>query len=640
MQITFLTKTGTVLFVRDDIEQGNWTQEEYSLSATFPYNPKKVIQEGQRLYFKNFVGGTECFEIIKVTNYPVDSYQQIIAEHIVISELNDEHINKTEITNKTPAQALTTVLTGTLWSAGTSAVSSSNSVDISRGDVWQAVKQIEQNWNCHIVPRLTFNTAGSITGRYLDIVSSEGVFRGARLSVDINLNEPSVTYDDSEVKTALYGYGGSVDVSQPSGDDTTEELTFSDVVWTATSSHPAKPQGQTYIEDPAKTALYGRNGRPRFGYYQNANIKDANTLLEKTWESLKASSEPKVTVNGTVSELYRLGYKGQPLNLYDKVIIELRPINVTLQLQIVKFDVDLVDPTQSRPEIGAYIPNIIYINRETDKKSSGGGGGGRGKGSMTNLEDDDVKTWTDFVKTNNLIGMVAGYKNGNEYIKAGQIVLAINESGESGSYESSAYVNADHVNISATNTAHLLAGSIVYDANGKLVLKDSSGAGIYIERQGGSASFGIWDKGNLTGGVMVQEINGTTETTIRADKINIQGIVTALESYTLKVENIDAQDGQSVFSDIQTVDITVSDTVDTYTLDAVDVDTTTLTVNGDSATWQTHTVRMCRLSDSKYFMYASSSGGTTGAGTISGRVVTSFEEKVLHFLGSTATNPS
>lgn len=442
MQITFLTKAGTVLFVRDDIEQGHWTHEQYSYSATFPYNEEKVIHEGQRLYFRNSIGGIECFEIHKVTNLEPDHYQQIVAEHIVISELSDEHINKTEITDKTPSQALTTVLTGTLWSVGNSAVSDINSVDIARGDVWQAVCNIMYNWNCYIVPRLTFSTSGAITGRYLDIVSAEGVFRGARLSIDINMLDPSVTYDDSEVKTALYGYGGNVESSQQGGDDTTQELTFADVVWTATSDHPAKPSGQTYIEDPSKTALYGRNGRPRFGYYQNANIKDAETLLENTWESLKLSSDPKVTISSTVAELYRLGYKGEPLRVHDLVIVEIRPINVQLKLQIVNFDEDSVDPTASRVDIGEYIPNIVYINRETDKKASGGGGGGRSRGSMTNLEDDDVKTWTEFLKTDQMIGMVVGTRNGVNYIKGGEIVLAINDDGGT-----SAKIQADSIQI-------------------------------------------------------------------------------------------------------------------------------------------------------------------------------------------------
>lgn len=564
MQITFLTKTGTVLFVRDDIEQGNFVHEEYSLSATFPYNPQKVVREGQRLYFRNFSGTIQCFEIHKVTFLEPDHYQQILAEHIVIAELNDEHINKTEITDKTPAQALTTVLTGTLWSAGNSSVSAVNSVDISRGDVWQAVKQIEQNWNCHIVPRVTFNTAGSITGRYLDIVSSEGVYRGARLSIDLNLNDPSVTYDDSEVKTALYGYGGNVNKAQQSGDDTTEELTFKDVVWTATSSHPAKPAGQTYLEDPAKTALYGRNGRPRFGYYQNANIKDANTLLEKTWESLKLSSDPKVTVNGTVSELYRLGYKGQPLNLHDLVIIEIRPINITLQLQVTKFDEDLVDPTASRLEIGDYIPNIIYINRDTDKKASGGGGGGRGRGSMSNLEDDEEKAYTQFYNDGQKIGMIVGTKNGTDYINAPQITLAINEWGGT-----RILLKADTIDIEG-----LITELVAYDVTFETVTTTNT------------ATFG--------GDVTIEGGNGLTF----EEGGDINGVT-------------------DLFAD-------------SGNFDSLYVD------NGGSpqeATWQTYRARFCSFGQEHYFLYSTASGNTTPSGTALGRLVNDYTDTYLHFLG-------
>ena len=119
--------------------------------------------------------------------------------------------------------------------------------------------------------------------------------------------DPAVTYDETEVYTALYGYGGSIEVEQESGDDETVELTFEDEVWSATSSHPAKPAGQKYLEWPEKTAIYGRNGRPRYGYYQNANIKDAGLLLQKTWESLQASCEPSISISGTCVDLYRLG---------------------------------------------------------------------------------------------------------------------------------------------------------------------------------------------------------------------------------------------------------------------------------------------------------------------------------------------
>lgn len=518
MECTFLNAAGTTLFVRDDMESGHWVQEQMNMTADFPFNPAKVIEIGQRIAFRDpATDSIEVFEIQNVANHEPDHYQQITAEHIVIAELSDEHINSQEITDKTAFQALTTALTGTLWSAGNNTASGTQSADLSRGSVWDAVNTIQQNWNVYITPRVVISSAGVIIGRYLDVAPAQGTWRGLRLSVRKNILDPCVTYDESEVYTALFGYGGNVDVPQASGDDITEELTFKDEVWEATPTHPAKPSGQTYLEWPEKTAIYGRNGRPKFGYYQNGNIKSASVLLEKTWESLKQSSDPKISISGTVVDLYRLGYNDQPIRLHDLAIVEIEETGETFCKEIVCNDVDLVDPTGTRPQIGNYIPNIVYINRETNEAATTGGrggGGGGGRGSMTNLEDEDVKTWTEFVKTNNQIGMVVGYRDGTNYIKAGQIILAINESGEPGQYESAAYINANHVNISATDTAHLLAGSIVYDENGKLVLKDSSGAGIYIERQGGSASFGIWDKGNLTGGVMVEQINGQTGQTI------------------------------------------------------------------------------------------------------------------------------
>lgn len=443
MECIFLNAAGTTLFVRDDMESGHWVQEQMNLTATFPFDSNKVIQYGQRIAFRDPATDViQVFEVINVQNQEPEHFQQITAEHICISELSDEHINSAQITDKTASQALTTALTGTLWSVGNNTASGTQSGDFSRGSVWDAVNTIQQNWNVFITPRVVISSAGAITGRYLDIAPAVGVWHGLRLSIQKNMIDPCVTYDESEVYTALYGYGGSVGQAQQSGDDKTVELTFADVVWTATSSHPAKPSGQKYLEWPEKTALYGRNGRPRYGYYQNSNIKDANTLLQKTWESLKLSCEPKISISGTCVDYYRLGYKDQPIRLHDMAIVDIEETGESFYKLVICCDVDLVDPTGTRPEIGDYIPNIIYINRDTDKKASGGGGGGGGRGSMTNLEDDDVKTFTEFVKTNELIGMVVGTKNGTDYIKGGQITLAINAD-----HGTTATIQADAIDI-------------------------------------------------------------------------------------------------------------------------------------------------------------------------------------------------
>jgi len=609
MQTTFLNAAGVVLFSRDDMEQGNWTQEEYTVNATFPFVAGKVIERGQRLAFHDpATGSLEMFEVRNVTNIEPEHYQQIIAEHIAVSELSDEHINTQEITDQTPAQALATALTGTLWAVGNVAVSRVASVDISRGSVWQAVGAIAQNWNVYIVPRVTVNAAGAITGRYLDVTESTGVWRGLRLSIDKNMSDASVVYDDSETLTALYGYGGSVDKAQASGDDTQETVTFADDVWEATSEHPAKPAGQTYLEDPQATALYGRNGRPRFGFYQNGDIKDGATLLEKTWEALKQTNKPKISITGTVADLYRFGYKDQPIRLHDLAIVDVPETGESFYLQIIRCDVDLIDPTATRPEIGSYIANIIYINRENNE-SSGGGGGGGGRG-QNNQEYEESDTYSAIEKTNNMIALVVGTRNGDNYIKAGEIGLAINKSGEDGSYESTAYINANHVNISATDTAYTLAGDIEHDANGRLIVKNA--AGMYVRKtEGGvTAEFGVYDENNLTGGICVQKINGQsgTKLTLKADVIDIDGLIEALRTKSLLVASMTM-------------------TENAYMLGS-------MAYQFKPVSWKSQSVvTSVTRTGSHYFLYASSQQSSTPSGTASGTLVTAVNTTTINYLG-------
>lgn len=500
MDYIFFNNSGAVLFVRNDIEMGQWTQEEYTVNMTFPYVPGKLIAEGQRVAFRDpATDSLEYFEIRNVQNTNPDGFQQFTAEHIVIAELTYEHINTTEITDQTPAQALATVLTGTLWAVGNSAVSAVNSVDVSRGDVWQAVKAIEANYNVYITPRVVVNAAGFITGRYLDITDAQNpVFRGVRLSIDANMLDDTVIYDDSDVYTALYGYGGSVDVPQTGGQqDKTEELTFKDVVWTQTAQHPAKPAGQTYIEDPAKTALYGHNGRPRFGYYQNSNIKDANILLQKTWETLQ-NSKPKISISGTVVDYYRLGYGGQPVRLHDKAIVEVSPTGEVFSLQVIRNTVDLVDPTANRPEIGDYIPNIIYINRQTNERATGGGGGGRH--GQTNIEHEDGEFFTEFVKTQQKIGMVVGTYNGGYKIRGGEITLAINDDGGT-----TAKLDADTIDIDGLVDAlvtYNLKTATLYATNTLTVEGETSFANGVTCIEGSGLDAGYADVDDLTTGTL------------------------------------------------------------------------------------------------------------------------------------------
>lgn len=391
MQFIFFNQAGKPVFVRDDAEQASWSVDEMALNAVFPYDRQKVVERGMRVGFEDEINILQPFEVRKVEIIEPDHYQRITCEHIAISELTDCHMEAQELNNVTAQAALAGILTGTGWSIGTVTSSGTSSGNLNIGSVWQNVRAIEENWNVFITPRVTFNTAG-ITGKYLDIAPANGTWRGILLTLDRNANDLGVTIDDTDVKTALYGYGASADGIP---------LKFGSVAWTTTSEHPAKPLGQTYIEDPAATAAYGRNGAKRFGFYQNSDITDPNILLQKTWETLQTTNAPKVTVNCTVKDLYRLGYNDQPIRLHDKARVVIKDTNTRLELDIVRLSVDLLNPTMTRPTIGAYIPNIVYIQRQTAQYATGGaasttsgrrGGGGGGRSALQNeLEEFETQ---------------------------------------------------------------------------------------------------------------------------------------------------------------------------------------------------------------------------------------------------------
>lgn len=461
MNFLFFDAANHVLFSRSDAEQAEHCHEEMSLHCLFPYDPEKAIQRGMRIGYTDSLGVFQCFEIRQCRNYEPDHYQEITAEHIVISELTDEHFPGKDWTDVTAASALADILTGTLWSVGNVTASNTSSANSSMGNVWQDVRTIENNWNVYITPRVVVNATG-IVGRYLDIAPAGGTWRGLRLSLEKNMDDASVTWDDTRLKTALYGYGKSVAVS---GQDQNQPLTFADVVWAETADHPAKPAGQKYLEDPAATAAYGRNGRPRFGFYQNGDIADAETLLQKTWETLKTVSVPDVSIDGVVRDLYRLGYTDVPIRLHDTAIVEIRPTGVNLQKEIIKYTEDLLNPQSSRLNIGAYIPNIIYINRENAARSGAGGG----SGGQSNIEYQMEEYYTQIAANKYQISLKAAQRDlenlderltGEIQIEAGKVSQIVTSVGANGEVTAASIVTA--INGSGS-TVKISADHIVLD---------------------------------------------------------------------------------------------------------------------------------------------------------------------------------
>ena len=541
MNFVFLKQSGGVAFFRSDAFRANWQQDELMLSADFPYLPDKVIQRGQRIAFRDPDGGAwQLFEVRVAKILGDGKYQGINAEHIVISELSDIHIDNGELTDISAQAALSAVLTGTTWNVGEVTTSGVSSADIQRGSVWQAINEIKRNWNVYIEPHVTIDLSGNV-GRFLDIRPAEGKWQGIRLSVDKNLDESAVTWDDSNLITAIKGYGGS--------DDDGNTITFADVVWTKTADHPAKAAGSEWLIDPEATALYGRDGQPRQGYYQDAAIKDPETLLEKSWESLKAGNHPVLQIEGTVTDLYRLGYADQPLRLHDTAIVEIRPAGIQEFKEIVRLNVDLINPAGTRAVIGQYIPNIIYINRQTNEAatgSRGGGGGGRGKTNKDN-EEQEFETRIEANHQMILLEAIQRKKEGGELdakitITASEIRSEVSNSIDG--VRSAISQTASQIRTEVKNVKTGLESTITQES-GRIYthIRDvQNGLQSSITQLSNKIALVVKDDNTLDVASIVLGINGQTGSyvKIKANTINLDGYVTVseLSATDAKIDNL------------------------------------------------------------------------------------------------------
>ena len=137
-------------------------------------------------------------------------------------------------------------------------------------------------------------------------------------------------------------------------------------------------------------------------------------------------------------------------------------------------------------------------------------------GNVTSLLDGALYQQSNIEMNESKISLVVGRYNNQNYIKAAEITASINDAGEG-----VATINADHVNISGTNTVQTLAGAMEKDASGHLVIKDGAGFRLRKQVSGSTAEFGVYDENNLTSGVIATIVNGVSSTYISGDKIYI-----------------------------------------------------------------------------------------------------------------------
>ena len=368
MEFVFFDRNDVELYRRSDALDAHYIEEEYRHTATFPDDDTKPIEHGMRVGWTDENGTLQLFEIRQPQRSQPAGTVTYEAEHVAVAELSDCIVEDKRSYNVTASTALSGVLASTGWQLGTVDANPSGSANFYYVNAWAALQTIRDIWGVALLPRLTYAGA-QITGRYIDVRARMGAYRGVRLSLDRNVEQAGITYDDRDLVTALYGRGkGEVGGETAAGVDTYgRKITFESVTWSKAAGDPAdKPAKQKYVEDPGATAAFGRKGRARFDVVEFGSCEDPVELLRLTWAALQERNRPKVTIDMSVTDLARIGYTREGMSLGDDVDVIIDPWRLETQARVVRLDHDLLCPENTKPTIGDYRADITYKNVQTN----------------------------------------------------------------------------------------------------------------------------------------------------------------------------------------------------------------------------------------------------------------------------------
>lgn len=210
------------------------------------------------------------------------------------------------------ATALQRVLNGTRWTVGTCDITNSASVVLYHQSARESVAEILATWGGEL--ETTIETNGSkVTARKVGVRKLRGNQSSPkRFTWTKDIKTITRTVSSDNPKTRVYGYGKGVETDSGAYG---RRLTFESV-----------NGGKTYVENTAATKIWGHpnatgTALPACTSYVNEQCEDASQLLAETKAYLKEVSEPKVSYEASVLDLYAFGRSWEGVAVGDKVAI-------------------------------------------------------------------------------------------------------------------------------------------------------------------------------------------------------------------------------------------------------------------------------------------------------------------------------
>lgn len=265
--------------------------EEIGGEDTIEFDCLAAPEKGERLLWRDPTDSVWREHVVVRTDEPLGGPARVYAESS-LCELLGDFVEEIQLVSKTAAQALSSVLGVTRWSAGEVGVGgAARGCLLYHVNALAALRRVEEVWGGEAEAVISVEN-GRVGSRTVNLPARRGTWRGARFSYGKTLAACTRTVLEDEVFTALYGYGKGLPIYDETGAPTggfTRRLTFGSV-----------NGGANWVGDEAARLVWGRpdgaGGRAhRFGHVVFPDCEDATELKALTLAALAAACEPRVS---------------------------------------------------------------------------------------------------------------------------------------------------------------------------------------------------------------------------------------------------------------------------------------------------------------------------------------------------------
>lgn len=281
-----------------------------TLSIPADTEGSELLKEEYTIVFEDIKGWRE-YIITEIEDTDGDTVIKTVTAELSSVELLDDIVETELKGRKDPEDILRTILSGTRWNVGnvdTSIYNSSFNEMTQYKSVLEVIDLISSSFKCEVAFSYTVGQ-NNVANRFVHLYKQIGSDKGKRFEVDKDVTEITRTIDTTALKTAIIPFGAEPSEATE-GEEQAKRLDIKNVVWSKAKGDPVdKPKGQSWLGDPQALANWGKaqeDGSLKHRFIAlEINVDTEAELAAMAWVNLGKYTEPKVTYEAKVIDLYR-----------------------------------------------------------------------------------------------------------------------------------------------------------------------------------------------------------------------------------------------------------------------------------------------------------------------------------------------